>query len=187
MSYRKSYGKYTYAGYQKKTAKPSTNAYRVKSPIRSFRDLEVYLQTTRLASEVYRLAAVFEHGPAACGRIIIAGGTGQGAHRNGNPEFFRGELEILKGAARDIPVWITESYSEKFTDAPAALAKLGRAADAVSQMTSRFDFLLACLDTEDRREDREKIQTLIRQYHIQKIKIINLKKAWERVFVKPAQ
>lgn len=189
MTYRKSYGKYTYAGYEKKDPKRDKNSFRVKSPVRSFRDLEVYQQTTLLSSKVFRLRREFEEAVSPV-KIIYdqsaapdAPGPVSGAPKKAS---LLEEWDILQKASREIPMRITQSYSEKFTDLTCALARLEAAAGTIALMTSRFDFILACLDAGDsaNRSLREEIQSIITGYGRQKIKIINLKKAWARVFAR---
>ncbi|MFH0922387.1 MAG: hypothetical protein V1913_18735 [Fibrobacterota bacterium] len=183
MAYRKFYGKYIHAGYNK-DPQHTKESFRVKSPVRSFRDLEVYQQTNLLSSKVYRLEREFNEFVSPS-RVIFRGSAATEASAVSMARVsLAEEWSFLKKMSRQIPVWITESYSEKFTDLSSALGKLEDAVRSVSLMTARFDFLLACLDEKEsgNRGLREQIQGIITGYSRQKIKILNLKKAWARVF-----
>ncbi|MDP8212647.1 MAG: hypothetical protein P9X22_05060 [Candidatus Zapsychrus exili] len=189
MAYQKSYGKYTYAGYNKKSKTSDAGNYRVKSPVKSFRDLEVYKQTTFLSSEVYRLSKYFERDSFVSNIIQsepMASNAASERLIQVDKSFLNEEWQYLKETSRKIPVWITESYNDKFTDIKLALDKLEGAVNSISLMVSRFDFILACLndDSTDTKALRERILSVITNYNRQKIKILNLKKAWARVFSK---
>ncbi len=186
MAYQKSYGKYTYAGYNK-DPKQTKNAFRVKSPVRSFRDLEVYQQTTLLSSKIYRLKR--ELTDLFSVKVIQDPSVVSDPSAGAQKASLLDEWELLEKASREIPTLITQSYSEKFTDLALALGKLEAAAGSIALMTSRFDFILACLGDQDpaNRGVREQIQSMITSYSRQKIKILNLKKAWARVFARPRE
>ena len=102
------YGKYW------KSSKRSDSSYgkkqeyqnfRVKSPIKTFRDLEVYKNTTLLVAEIFQIKI---------------------------PESARAlekEFEILKDIAKPIPKLIAESYGDKFSSIKLALNKLESGVD----------------------------------------------------------
>lgn len=131
--------------------------YRVKSPIKSFRDLEVYKKTTELAVQIFRL------------KVPDAGG--------GLAE----EILILRNLAKPIPKLIAESYGDRFSSLDLALNKLEKALQLVSDVIAKMDFLIASFNEQD---IKETINNLLKKYQIQRTKILNLKRAWERVFKK---
>ena len=99
MAYGK-YGKSPERGYGKKL---EYKKYRVKSPIKSFRDFEVYKITTQLAVEIFQIEFPKE------------------------AKIYEKEIDILKDLAKPIPKLIAESYGDRFTSLSLALGKLERA------------------------------------------------------------
>jgi len=73
------------------------NSFRVKSPVKTFRDLEVYQQTTKLSAEIFTLKI-----PA----------------KYKNDKDVIGEIDKLKEMSKQVPRLIVESYSDKFTPTP---------------------------------------------------------------------
>ena len=131
--------------------------YRIKSPIKSFRDLEVYKNTTQLAAEIFQIKI---------------------PHQTNTLEK---EIEILQGLVKPIPKLIAESYGDKFSNVPLALGKLEKAMQLISNVITKIDFLIASFDEQ---EIKETLNNLLKRYQIQRRKILNLKRAWERVFAK---
>lgn len=131
--------------------------FRVKSAVRSFRDLEVYKKTNQLASEFFKLEL-----PKSCAAI-------------------RGELDALRAEVKAVPLLIAESYGDKFSDIALSADKLEKACRIISGTIAKIDFLAAAIDEI---EIKEILNGLLKQYQIQRIKILNLKKAWIRIFGK---
>lgn len=141
--------------YDKKFSNLEYKRFRVKSAVRSFRDLEVYRKTNQFAAEIYKIEL---------------------------PKSFAGlksEFDSLKNIAKSIPELIAESYGDKFSDLALSLGKLEKAAQVISGVITRIDFLALSADEV---ETRETLNKLLRQYQIQRVKILNLKRAWMRVF-----
>lgn len=139
-------------------SKPEYKNYRVKSPIKTFRDLEVYKNTTLLVAEIFQIKI---------------------------PESFRPlekEFEILKDIAKPIPKLIAESYGDKFSDINFALNKLEKAMQLISDVITKIDFLVVSIAEQ---ETKETLNKILRKYQIQRVKILNLKRAWDRLFNKP--
>lgn len=131
--------------------------FRVKSPVKSFRDLEVYKNTTQLA------VSLFQFKP------------------KGQSPNLEKEMEIAQNIAKLIPKMIAESYSDKFTDRPLSSRKLETAMRFITDIITKIDFLVASLKQQ---EEKEFLLALLRKYQYQRLKILNLKRAWERVFSK---
>lgn len=132
--------------------------FRVRTPIKSFRDLEVYQNTTKLSAEIYCLKL---------------------------PEKYRKKKELqeelgkLKEISKHVPRLISESHGDKFTNLNLALNKLEKTAHVIDRVVTKADFLNAIIEKED---FKEKLLDIIKRYQIARRKILNLKRSWERVF-----
>lgn len=129
--------------------------FRVKSAVRSFRDLEVYKKTNQLASDIFKLEL-----PKSCAAI-------------------KGELDALRAEVKLVPLLIAESYGDKFSDIAVSLDKLEKACRIISGAVAKIDFLVISINET---ETKEVLNKLLKQYQAQRVKILNLKKAWMRVF-----
>ncbi|MFH1798844.1 MAG: hypothetical protein ABH844_05900 [Candidatus Omnitrophota bacterium] len=132
--------------------------FRVRTAIKTFRDLEVYKQTTQLSSEIFQL------------EISAA---------EKNETKLMEEAEILYRLSKNIPRLIAESYGDKFSEFDKAMNKLEKTAQLISAVISKIDFLTASVETINTKETLNKF---LKKYQIQRVKILNLKKAWIRVF-----
>lgn len=132
--------------------------FRVRTPVRSFRDLEVYQTSINLSAALFKLKVPVKYKKDA-GLV--------------------GEVEKLREITKAIPRLIAESYSDKFTDLPLAGQKLEQAAQIANGAVMKIDFLNAIVENNDFREN---LTDVLRKYQRVKIKIINLKRAWNRVF-----
>jgi len=126
------------------------NKFRVRSPVKSFRDLEVYQTTIKLSNLILNL------------------------------NFLEDEKEELKKISESIPRLIAESYGDKFDFMELSEKKLDEAVTLVTDIITKLDILRERF-LEDR-EKKEILDKLILKYGYQKLKILNLKKAWKRVF-----
>jgi len=130
-------------------------SYRVKSPVKSFRDLEVYQATIQLSDEITNLPFL-------------------------NKEQFEQDNKEIKQIAEKIPKLIAESYGDKFDSRELAHKKLTEAVTLMTNAVTKID-----LFRERFREDKsskEILDNLLTRYQTQKIKVLNLRKAWNRVF-----
>jgi len=75
--------------------------FRVRAPVRTFRDLEVYQESTKLAAQIFNLKL-----PAKYKEEIAE------------------EIQNLKQMAKVVPKLIVESYNDKFNDFTVADKKL---------------------------------------------------------------
>jgi len=126
------------------------NKFRVRSPIKTFRDLEVYQTTIKLSNSILGL------------------------------DFLENEKEELKKISESVPRLIAESYGDKFESIELSEKKLDEAVTLVINIITKLDILRErFLEV---REKREVLDKLILKYSYQKLKILNLKKAWKRVF-----
>jgi hypothetical protein len=132
--------------------------FRVRTPIKSFRDLDVYKNTTMLAADVFKLKLPEKYRKS---------------------EKIKNELAILFDLAKNVPRMIAESHSRKFTDLPGASAHLEDTAQLINLIIAKIDFLSIVVDDPD---FRGLLLAVVNKYPPNKVKILNLKKAWNRVF-----
>lgn len=155
-SYKKSTGKRVWA--------PEYRKFRVKSPIKTFRDLEVYKQTTQLSAQLFQ----FELPKTIKNRKNLAE-----------------ETKILYELSKNVPRLIAECYGDKFSNFNLAMQKMERAMQIISDIIAKIDFLTATLNTGDgSREKSDELSEILKKYQRQRTKILNLKNAWDRVFGK---
>lgn len=132
--------------------------FRVRTPIKSFRDLDVYKNTTLLSAEIFKLKLPEKYRKS---------------------EKLRTEMSTFYNLSKIIPLFIAESHSQKFSNLKGALLKLEKTAQIVNVVITKIDFLGAVVDDVD---FKNTLLDLIKNYQINKRKILNLKKAWDRVF-----
>ena len=125
--------------------------FRVKSPIKSFRDLEVYQKTIQLSEQITSLD-------------------------------FLSEKEILeiKLIAENIPKLIAESWGDKFDSKELADKKITFAATLITNIITKIDLLREKFS--ENLEKKETLDRILVNYLTQKRKVLNLRKAWQRVF-----
>ena len=158
--------------------------FRVRGPIKSFRDLDVYTKTTSLSAEIFLLKS---------------------------PENFdlAEELQILTTLAKQVPKMIAESYGNRFDNFSVATRKLEKTAEMITAVISKIDFLISVLGNVKAEQDalakqtkttkvikqielaeeeltelakfKEKLDRLLKDYSINRAKVLNLKKAWIRI------
>ena len=116
---------------QKYAPRPEYKKYRVRTAIKTFRDLEVYKQTTQLSSEIFQLE-------------ISAAEKNEGKLIE--------EAEILYNLSKNIPRLIAESYGDKFSEFDEAMKKLEKTAQLISTVISKIDFLTAAVETQKTKE-----------------------------------
>ncbi|TRZ83741.1 hypothetical protein D4R86_00235 [bacterium] len=132
--------------------------FRVRTPVRTFRDLEVYQESTKLAAQIFNFKIPRKY-------------------KEGVLE----EVQNLKQMAKVVPKLIVESYNDKFNDFKVADKKLEIAAQTINLIITKLDFLSAFIEDA---EFRNLLSDILKKYQRNKFKIINLKKAWGRVFKK---
>jgi uncharacterized protein (DUF736 family) len=132
--------------------------FRVRTPVKTFRDLEVYQESTKLAAEIFnfKLPKKYQEGLLE-------------------------EIQNLKQMSKVIPKMIVESYNDKFDDFKVAEKKLEIAAQTINLIITKLDFLSAFIEDA---EFQDLLFGVLKRYQRLKFKIINLKKAWGRVFKK---
>ena len=132
--------------------KYNKNNFRVRSPIKSFRDLEVYQTTIKLSNILLDL------------------------------DFLNNEKEEIKKISESIPRLIAESYGDKFDSIEIAEKKLDEAITLITNIITRLDiFREKFLEVKEKKDVLDK---LIIKYGYQKLKVLNLKRAWKRIFEK---
>lgn len=132
--------------------------FRVRTPVRTFRDLEVYQESTKLAAQIFSFKLPEKYKEEACE-----------------------EIQNLKQMSKTVPKLIVESYNDKFNDFKVADKKLEIAAQTINLIIAKLDFLSAFIEDA---EFRNLLSDILKKYQRVKFKIINLKKAWGRVFGK---
>lgn len=125
--------------------------YRVRSPVKSFRDLEVYQKTIQLSDEITHL------------------------------NFVKSEQDIqeIKSIAEKIPKLIAESYGDRFDSKELAHKKITEAITLIANIITKIDLLREKFS--ENRESKEILDKLLTRYTTQKRKVLNLRKAWDRV------
>jgi len=133
--------------------------FRVKTPIKSFRDLEVYQEATKLSAQLFNLKIPEKY----------------------QSEELNVELGTLKENSKLITKFIVESYNDKFTQIGLASKKLELAAQTANMIVAKLDFLNALVEDQ---EWRDMMAGILKRYQRLKMRTLNLKRAWERVFQK---
>ncbi|NCN38952.1 MAG: hypothetical protein COY38_00090 [Candidatus Aenigmarchaeota archaeon CG_4_10_14_0_8_um_filter_37_24] len=132
----------------------SYQKYRVKSPIKSFRDLEVYQKTIELSNGITTLP-------------FLKG------------EEFEKDCEEIKAAAEKIPKLIAEAYGDRFDSHELAHKKITHAVSLSANMITKIDLLREKFS--GNKEEKEELDKLLTKYQAQKRKILNLRSAWVRI------
>jgi len=144
MEYNK-YNKYRGTEYNR-------NNFRVRSPVKTFRDLEVYQTTIKLSNILLGL------------------------------NFLDEEKKEIKKMSEDIPRLIAESYGDKFESFKIAEKKLDESITLITNIITKLDILKE--KSLELKDEKVLLDNLIMKYGYQKMKILNLKRAWKRVFDK---
>ncbi|MDP2947231.1 MAG: hypothetical protein Q8N88_03885 [Nanoarchaeota archaeon] len=126
------------------------NQFRVRSPVKSFRDLEVYKTTIQLSGILTSL------------------------------EFLKEERYEIKKISEEIPKLIAEGYGDKFDSIEIATKKLDEAVTLITDIITKLDLLRERYCGE--KEKKVLFDNLLTKYSYQKLKVLNLKKAWIKVF-----
>ncbi len=133
--------------------------FRVRTPVKSFRDLEVYQEATKLSALIFNLKIPKKY----------------------QSEELNAELGTLKENSKLIIKFIVESYNDKFTQVKLASKKLELAAQAANMIVAKLDFLSALVEEP---EWRDAVAGILKRYQRLKMRTLNLKRAWEKVFNK---
>ena len=146
---------------QRQEQQSSNSNYRVKSPVKSFRDLEVYQKTIQLSDEITHLPFL-------------------------DKKEFQQDAREIKEAAESIPKLIAESYGDKFDSKELANKKITEAITLITNVITKIDLFRQRFINETAKKDSEDVKEildkLLTRYQYQKIKVLNLRKAWQRVF-----
>lgn len=129
--------------------------YRVRSIVKTFRDLEVYQKTIQLSSEITNLSFL-------------------------NKKVFENDRGEMKEITEKIPKLIAEAYGDRFDSKELAHKKLTQAVTLITNAITRIDLLREKF-AEDK-ESKESLDKLLTRYQTQKRKVLNLRRAWDRVF-----
>ncbi|MBU3933841.1 MAG: hypothetical protein KKH11_04175 [Candidatus Omnitrophica bacterium] len=85
------------------------------------------------------------------------------------------ELDILRELSKHVPENIAESFGDRYTDRILGINKLEKAAQIISDVITKLDLINILGDDKD---FKEIILKIIRDYQIQRRKVINLKRVW---------
>ena len=129
--------------------------YRVKSPVKSFRDLEVYQKTILLSDEITSLPFL-------------------------NKKLSEKANEEIKQISEKIPELIAESYGNRFDSKELGHNKLTEAITLITNIITKIDLLREKFAQE--KEAKEILDKLLSRYQTQKRKVLNLRRAWDRVY-----
>ena len=135
----------------------SNNRFRVKSPIQSFRDLEVYQKTIQLSNEITNLSFL-EH------------------------DRFQEDVKEIKSIAEKIPRLIAEAYGDRYDSKELAHKKTTEAITLIANIITKIDLFREKFS--ENIEAKEILDKLLTKYQTQKRKVLNLRRAWDRVFSK---
>jgi len=124
------YNKVGYGSYKSGSSKSSADKYRVRSMVKSFRDLEVYQKTIWLSNEILSLSFLSEED----------------------------KLEIKK-ISEEVPKLIAESYGDKFDSKDLAREKMTKAVTLMSDMITKIDLLRGKFSSKEEKEDLDLLLT----------------------------
>jgi len=162
--YEKYQKSYKNKSVRKRTWAPEYKKFRVKSSIKTFRDLEVYRQTTQLSADIFQ----FELPETVKMRKKLSE-----------------ETRILYELSKNVPRLIAECYGDKFSNFNLAMQKLEKSMQIISNIIAKIDFLVATLNAvRASHEKSEKLTEILKKYQRQRTKILNLKNAWDKLFGK---
>ena len=131
--------------------KTDYSKFRVRSIIKSFRDLEVYQKTIKLSEQIINLKFLSEQ-----------------------------EILEIKSIAENIPKLIAEAYGDRFDSKELAHKKITNAITLTTNLITKINLLREkFLEDLEKKEDLDK---LLINYLTQKRKILNLRRAWDKVF-----
>ncbi len=139
--------------------KEEYNKYRVKTSVKSFRDLEVYRQTTLLCSEIFKFIPEIK--------------------KTKKDKCLSNEFNILYSLSKLIPKLIAESYGDRFSSNELAFNKLEQAMRIIANIITKIDFIIATIEDNYIKEALNKV---LSKYQKQRVKINNLRRAWTRVY-----
>ena len=144
MNYNKPYSKSNYP-----------NSYRVRSPIQTFRDLEVYQKTIQLSNEITNLSFL-------------------------NKKAFEKSNDELKSITETIPKLIAEAYGDRYDSKKLAHKKITAAVILITNVITKMDLLRERFS--ENKEAKETLDKILNKYQNQKRKVLNLRNAWDKVF-----
>ncbi|NCS71522.1 hypothetical protein COT60_00400 [Candidatus Pacearchaeota archaeon CG09_land_8_20_14_0_10_30_9] len=147
MEYKKNYENFGNKKYEY-----NRDNFRIRSPVKTFRDLEVYQVTIKLSN-------------------LLA-----------NLDFLKDEKDEIKQISEKIPKLIAESYGDKFDSFEIAEEKLNETMTLITNVITKIDLLREkfCED----KERKEILDNVLTKYGYQKLRVLNLKNAWKKVFGK---
>jgi len=134
--------------------------YRVKSPVKSFRDLEVYQKTIQLSDEITNLTFL-------------------------NDNKFEQDNRQIKEIAENIPKLIAEAYGDKFDSKELANKKLTDSITLITDAITKIDLFRQRFA--EQKVAKEILDKLLMNYQYQKRKVLNLRKAWQRGYTNNPQ
>ncbi len=169
----------------------SKRRFKVRGPIKSFRDLDVYNKSTALSAEIFVLEI----------------------SQDLNLKKLDNEIEILRDLSKYIPKMIAESYGNRFDNFSVAERKLEKTAEIISAVISKIDFIVSIIkkiqekqnlnsvseedeknkktktkkqklneeQIEETKEFKNRIELLLKDYSILRMKVLNLKRAWIKI------
>ena len=131
--------------------KTAVDKFRVRSPIKSFRDLEVYQKTIQLSGEITRQQFI--------------------------PEEDRTQIKQI---SEEIPKLIAEGYGDKFDSKEVANEKMNKTLNLITDIITKIDLLREKF-SEDK-TSKENLDGFLTKYQMQRTKVLNLKKAWGKIY-----
>ncbi|MFH0845887.1 MAG: hypothetical protein V1851_00605 [Patescibacteria group bacterium] len=185
--------------FKKFTPNKSRGNFKVRGPIKSFRDLDVYNKSTALSAEIFILEISQDFGLSKLDN----------------------EIELLKDISKYVPKMIAESYGNRFDNFSIAERKLEKTAQVITSIISKIDFIISIikktreknegsvskndsevtpmggqkvqkktkeskeaeilLEKEEIQELEKRMNDLLKDYSILRNKVLNLKRAWVKI------
>lgn len=130
--------------------------FRVRTPVKTFRDLEVYQEAVKLSAEIFNLKI-----PQKRSKQIEE------------------EIKTLKENSKIIIKLLVESYDNKFEKIKTAEKELDSTVQIINLIVAKLDFLMMVIEDQ---EWKNQLLRILKRYQRLKIKILNLKRAWLKVF-----
>lgn len=131
--------------------------FRVKTTVKSFRDLEIYKRTTALCAELFTLQL----------------------SKGADNKQLQTELDILRELSKYVPKYIAESFGDRYSSRALGIQKLEKAAQIISDVIAKLDLINILAGDKD---FKDIVLKIIRNYQIQRRKVINLKRVWSGEF-----
>lgn len=135
--------------------------YKVRTPVKSFRDLEVYQKTILLSSDIFNICEKIRKSKKPFSQRLVD------------------EFDLLYKFSKNVPRLIAESYGDRFVNFSQGIAKTEESMRFISNIVTKIDCIVSLLEGG---EIKEMLNSTREKYQKQRVKINNLNRAWSRVY-----